>query len=43
VEYGTARWVDWFNRHRIYEYRGDISPVDLETAQYAQHQRLAAG
>jgi putative transposase len=43
VEYGSARWVDWFNQHRIHEYCGDISPVDLETAHYAQHQRLAAG
>jgi putative transposase len=43
VEYGTARWVDWFNHRRPYEYCGDISPVDLETAYYAQHQRPAAG
>jgi putative transposase len=32
VELATARWVDWFNHHRLYEYCGDISPVDLETA-----------
>jgi putative transposase len=43
VEYGTARWVDWFNHHRLYEYCGDIPPVDLETAYYAQHRRPAAG
>jgi putative transposase len=43
VEYGTARWVDWFNHHRFYEYCGDISPVDLETAYHAQYQRPAAG
>jgi putative transposase len=43
VELATARWVDWFNHHRLYEYCGDISPADLETAYYAQHQRPAAG
>jgi len=43
VEYATARWVDWFNRRRLYEYCGDIPPVDLEAAYYAQHQRPAAG
>jgi putative transposase len=42
VEYGTARWVDWFNQHRIHEYCGDISPVDLETAT-TLNTRLAAG
>ena len=36
VEYGTAEWVDWFNHRRLYEYCGDIPPVDLETAYYAQ-------
>jgi putative transposase len=43
VEYATARWVDWFNRHRLYEYCGDIPPVEMETAYYSQHQRPAAG
>jgi len=43
VEYATARWVDWFNRHRLYEYCGDIPPVEMETAYYARHQRPAAG
>ena len=43
VELATAEWVDWFNRHRLCEYCGDIPPVDLETAYYAQHQRPAAG
>ena len=36
VEYATAEWVDWFNHRRLYEYCGDIPPVDLETAYYAQ-------
>lgn len=39
----TAKWVDWFNRRRIYQYCGDIPPVDLETAYYARHRRPAAG
>ena len=36
VEYATAERVDWFNHRRLYEYCGDIPPVDLETAYYAQ-------
>jgi putative transposase len=43
VELATAEWVDWFNRRRVYEYCGDVPPVDLETAYYAQHRRPAAG
>lgn len=43
VELATAEWVDWFNRRRVYQYCGDIAPVELETAYYAQHRRPAAG
>jgi putative transposase len=43
VEYATARWVDWFNQHRLYEYCGDIPPIEMEAAHYAQAQRPAAG
>ena len=43
VEYATARWVAWFNHDRLYEYCGDIPPVELERAYYAQQQRPAAG
>jgi putative transposase len=43
VELATAEWVDWFNHRRLYEYCGDISPVELETAYCAQHRRPAAG
>ena len=32
VEVATAEWVDWFNHRRLYEYCGDIPPVELETA-----------
>jgi putative transposase len=42
VELATAKWVDWFNHRRLYEYCGDIPPVDLEAAYYAQHRRPAA-
>lgn len=43
VELATAQWVHWFNHNRLYEYCGDIPPVELETAYYAQHRRPAAG
>jgi putative transposase len=36
VEIATAEWVDWFNHRRLYEYCGDIPPVELETAYYAR-------
>jgi putative transposase len=43
VEYATARWIEWFNHHRLYEYCGDIPPIEMEAAHYAQAQRPAAG
>ncbi len=43
VELATARWVHWFNHHRLYQHCGDIPPAELETAYYAQQQRPAAG
>ena len=43
VEFATAEWVDWFNHRRLYEYCGDIPPVELEAAYYAQHRSPAAG
>ena len=43
VEYATAKWVDWFNNHRLFEYCGDIPPVELEKAYYVRTQRSAAG
>jgi len=43
VELATAEWVHWFNHRRLYEYCGDIPPIELEGAYYAQHQRPAAG
>ena len=43
VELATAEWVDWFNHRRLYEYCGDIPPVDLEAAYYTQQRRPAAG
>ncbi|MDT5068163.1 MAG: putative transposase, partial [Mycobacterium sp.] len=30
VELATAEWVHWFNHRRLYEYCGDIPPVELE-------------
>jgi putative transposase len=43
VEVATAEWIHWFNHRRLYEYCGDIPPVELETAYYAQQPRPAAG
>jgi putative transposase len=43
VELATAEWVNWFNHRRLYEYCGDVPPVDLEAAYYAQPRRPAAG
>ena len=38
VEYATAEWVDWFNHRRLYEYCGDIPPVEAEALYYARNQ-----
>jgi hypothetical protein len=43
VELATARRVDWFQPRRLYEYCGDVPPIELEAAHYAQRQRPAAG
>jgi putative transposase len=43
VELATARCVDWFDHHRLYQYCGDIPPAELEAAHYSQRQRPAAG
>lgn len=34
VEFATAEWVDWYNHRRLYEYCGDMPPIDLETIYY---------
>jgi hypothetical protein len=38
VELATDEWVHWFNLRRLYEYCGDIPPVELETACRATRQ-----
>jgi putative transposase len=43
VELATARWIDWFNCRRLYEYCGDVPPIELEATYYAQRRRPAAG
>lgn len=40
VEYATAEWVDWYNHRRLYEYCGDIPPVECENQYYAHNQTL---
>jgi putative transposase len=37
VEVATLEYVDWFNHRRLYEHNGDIPPVELEQAYYAQN------
>lgn len=34
VEFATAEWVDWYTHRRLYRYRGDMPPADLETLYY---------
>ena len=38
VEYATAEWVDWFNHRRLFEYCGDIPPVEAEGLYYARNE-----
>ena len=38
VELATLEWVDWFNHRRLYEYCGDIPPVEAEALYYARNQ-----
>jgi len=35
TERHTAEWVDWFNHRRLYEYCGDIPPIEAENHYYA--------
>jgi putative transposase len=37
VEFATAEWVDWYNHRRLYEYCGDMPPVECENMYYAEH------
>ena len=30
VELATAEWVDWYNHRRLYQFCGDIPPVEME-------------
>jgi putative transposase len=41
VEIATLHYVDWFNRHRLFEACGDIPPAELEAAYYRQNTGLA--
>lgn len=38
VELATAEWINWYNNHRIYQYCGDIPPVELENNYYKTKQ-----
>ncbi|WP_373279269.1 IS3 family transposase [Skermania piniformis] len=37
LELATAEWVDWFNHRRLHRGCGDVPPINLEDAHYAQH------
>lgn len=41
VEYGTLKWVDWFNNKRLLEPIGNMPPVEFEQAYYEQLNRHA--
>ena len=41
VEFATLEWVDWFNKRRILEPLGYVSPAELEAAYYRAQQRPA--
>jgi putative transposase len=37
LELATAEWVDWYNHRRLYQYCGDIPPVEAETRYYQRN------
>ena len=37
VEFEVLKWVDWYNRHRLHSWCGDIPPMEYETAYYADN------
>ncbi len=44
VEIATLRWVDWFNKKRLFESIGHMPPIEYEEAYYrsqAQHEAAA--
>jgi transposase len=36
MELAVLEWVHWFNHHRLHESLGDVPPVEIEDAYYAQ-------
>jgi putative transposase len=38
VEYAVMEWVDWYNNARLHSRLGYLTPVEYESAYYAQHQ-----
>jgi putative transposase len=41
VEYATLEWVDWFNKRRLLEPIGYVSPTEFEHRYYQQSESLA--
>jgi transposase InsO family protein len=35
VEYATLKWVDWFNRRRLFEPIGNIPPAEAKANYFA--------
>ncbi len=40
VEMATLRWVDWFNKHRLFGPIGHIQPAEAEASYYAANEAL---
>lgn len=40
VEMATLRWVDWFNKHRLFGPIGHIPPAEAEANYYAASETL---
>jgi Integrase core domain len=43
VELATARWVDWYNHRRLYEYCGDVPPGDVHPSNWRLPTTLNVG
>jgi transposase InsO family protein len=41
VEFATLEWVDWFNKRRLLEPIGNVSPAEAEARFYAENEGLA--
>jgi transposase InsO family protein len=42
IELATARWVDWYDSHRLHSSIGDVPPAEFEAAYYANNTTVDA-